>query len=171
MAAGSTISIVFNALTGGFTSGMNDIQSGVSRATVSMGSLIKGAGAVGLAFAGITGIKEFASSMIDVTKQYDSMQAALSATVGAQNAKAVFEDLQNFAKETPFTLDEVTTAYQRMVNLGLNPSREAMLAYGNIAASIPNKSVTDFAEAVADAVTGENERLKSLVLQLKKMET
>lgn len=168
MAAGSAISIVFNALTGGFTSGMNDIQSGVSRATVSMGSLIKGAGAVGLAFAGITGIKEFASSMIDVTKQYDSMQAALSATVGAQNAKAVFEDLQNFAKETPFTLDEVTTAYQRMVNLGLNPSREAMLAYGNIAASIPNKSVTDFAEAVADAVTGENERLKEFGITAKK---
>lgn len=168
MAAGSAISIVFNALTGGFTSGMNDIQSGVSRATVSMGSLIKGAGAVGLAFAGITGIKEFASSMIDVTKKYDSMQAALSATVGAENAKAVFEDLQNFAKETPFTLDEVTGAYQRMVNLGLNPSREAMLAYGNLAASIDGKSIKDVTEAVADAVTGENERLKEFGITAKK---
>lgn len=166
--SGSSVDIVINAITEGFNNGLANMNSAISKSTTSMAGLIKGAGAVGLAFAGIMGIKEFGESLIDVTKKYDSMKAALSATVGAENANAVFKDLQNFAKETPFSLEDVTTAYQRLTNLGLKPTQEAMLAYGNIAAGIPNKSIVDFIEAVADAVTGENERLKEFGITAKK---
>lgn len=168
MAAGSSINLIFGASTAQLEQGLRRVSAAVSSTAGGMGSLTKSLGAVGLAFAGIQGAQALVGSFMDVTKAYDSMKAALSATVGAADADAVFASLQQFAKDTPFSLEEVTTAYQRMVNLGLNPSKEAMLAYGNIAAGIPNKSVTDFAEAVADAVTGENERLKEFGITAKK---
>lgn len=168
MAAGSSINLIFGASTAQLEQGLRRVSSAVSSTAGGMGSLTKSLGAVGLAFAGIQGAQALVGSFIDVTKAYDSMKASLSATVGAADADAVFASLQQFAKETPFSLEEVTSAYQRMVNLGLNPSRDAMLAYGNLAASIDGKSIKDVTEAVADAVTGENERLKEFGITAKK---
>lgn len=168
MADNGSIDIVINAMTEKFNKNMKSLQDTVNSSASKISGLGKAVIGLGAAYAGISGIKSFAEDIMKTRMEYEKMEAALSATVGAANMDKVFSSLQQFAKDTPFTLAQVTESYQRLVNLGLDPSKKAMLAYGNIAAGIPNKSITDFIEAVADAVTGENERLKEFGIQSSK---
>ncbi|WP_085582003.1 tape measure protein [Thalassospira mesophila] len=106
-------------------------------------------------------VAQIASGIAEVNTQFQDMQSALKVATGSVTAAdAAFANLRVFAKETPFQLSEVTTAFIRLKNLGLDPSVEAIRAYGDLASSFNGKSVMDFIEAVADATTGEFERLK-----------
>lgn len=106
-------------------------------------------------------VAQIASGIAEVNAQFQDMQSALKVATGSVAAADVaFANLRVFAKETPFQLSEVTTAFIRLKNLGLDPSIEAIRAYGDLASSFNGKSVMDFIEAVADAATGEFERLK-----------
>lgn len=86
--------------------------------------------------------------------------ALLTAFQGNQKAA---EDAQktitSFAAKTPFELGEVMRSFIKLKNMGLDPSREALTAYGDTASAM-GKSLNDMVEAVADAATGEFERLK-----------
>src|SRR5690606_22521720 len=75
-------------------------------------------------------------------------------------ADADFTRVQEFARNTPFTVEQITDAVLRLKNLGLDAGNQALEAYGNVAASFPGKTIIDFIEAVADATTFEFERLK-----------
>ena len=93
-------------------------------------------------------------------REFGNLNAQLiTATGSASNAIAAFEALEDFATQSPFDLQQVTTAFTRLVNVGLNPSEAALEAYGNVA-SATGKQIIQFVEAVADAATGEFERLK-----------
>lgn len=79
---------------------------------------------------------------------------------GNEKAAAyAFRRINEFAAKTPYGLDEVTTGFIKLKNMGLDPSEEALTAYGNTASAM-GKSLNDMVEAVADAATGEFERLK-----------
>lgn len=86
----------------------------------------------------------------------------------AKAAKEAFGEINKFAAQTPFELNEVVTSFLRLKNAGLDPSVKALEAYGNIASSTPGKTLMDFTEAVGDAVMGENERLKEFNISAKK---
>jgi phage-related protein len=77
----------------------------------------------------------------------------------AEAAKAAQAQITDFAAKTPFELGEITTAFIKLKNMGLDPSQEALTAYGDTASAM-GKSLNDMVEAVADAATGEFERLK-----------
>jgi hypothetical protein len=107
--------------------------------------------------------------LVDVTRTFGSLHAALKTATGSvENAVIAFEALQDFAKNTPYDIEQVTLAFIRLVNLGLEPSERALYAYGNIASATPNKSLLDFIEAVADGIQGNNERLKEFSIGAKK---
>lgn len=74
-------------------------------------------------------------------------------------AKQAFETINKFAATTPYELNEVMTGFIKLKNMGLDPSITALTAYGNTASAM-GKSLNDMVEAVADAATGEFERLK-----------
>lgn len=115
------------------------------------------AGVVG---AGATGFALLGKEVLTVGTSFETLRARLKTVEGsAQGAGAAFAQIQEFTKTTPFQLDEVTTAYVRLKSLGLDASQESMMAFGNLAAA-QGKSIIDFIEAVADASTGEFERLK-----------
>lgn len=73
----------------------------------------------------------------------------------AKASKAITE----FASTTPYQLGEVQGAFVKLKNMGLDPSKAAMTSYGDTASAM-GKSLNDMVEAVADAATGEFERLK-----------
>lgn len=107
------------------------------------------------------GVAEIATGIAQVNAQFQDLQTALKVATGsATAADQAFAGLRVFAKETPFQLSEVTQAFISLKNLGLDPSMEALRAYGDIASSFNGKSLDDFIQAVADATTGEFERLK-----------
>lgn len=83
----------------------------------------------------------------------------ITATGSAIGADIAFSELTKTANQMAFSLIETTDAFIRLKNLGLDPSEEALISYGNTAAAM-GKSLNQFIEAVADATTREFERLK-----------
>ena len=75
--------------------------------------------------------------------------------------------LKDFAKETPFGLAQVTQGFVKMKALGLDPTRAALTSFGNTASAM-GKDLNQMIEAVADASTGEFERLKEFGIKAKK---
>ena len=103
----------------------------------------------------------------NVITKFEKLEASLRTVTGsAKNANIAFSFIQNFASKTPFQLEEVTDAFIKLKALGLNPSEEALTSYGNTATAM-GKSLNQMIEAVADATTGEFERLKEFGIKAK----
>lgn len=99
-------------------------------------------------------------NLVGTLREIDVLNASLkTATGSASAASAEFDKLSQFAAETPFALNEVVDSFIKLKNFGLDPSIEALESYGNTAAAL-GKTLNQFIEAVADAATGEFERLK-----------
>lgn len=115
-------------------------------------------GAVGIL--GAIGVGALGSQLVSVTREFDKLNAGLiTATGSAAGAEKAFGALQQFATETPFSLRQTTDAFVKLVNYGLNPSERSLRSYGNTASAL-GKDLGQMIEAVADAQTGEFERLK-----------
>lgn len=133
--------------------GVGSTTAGLSSLT---GAAVKATGAItGLASAGAA-----LSKLVSVSRQTDVLKASLVTMTGSMaNANAAFDELSKFAASTPYALDQSVTAFTKLVSLGLTPSQKALTAYGNTAAAM-GKDLNQMIEAVADATTGEFERLK-----------
>lgn len=108
------------------------------------------------------------SAAIQTTRQFQILQAGLKTATGSvANASKAFGILQQLAKETPYSLQEVVSGFTKLVNYGLNPGKEALLAYGDTAAAL-GKPLEQMIEAVADASNGEFERLKEFGIKASK---
>ncbi|MGL6117270.1 tape measure protein, partial [Plesiomonas sp.] len=124
------------------------------------------AGAMAAAFATMA-ITGFLAKIVAVQREFDKLNAMLQTAAGSQEGgAAAFEALQEFAAKTPYDLAQVTKAFTQLVNLGLTPSERALSSYGNTAAAM-GKDLGQLVEAVADAVTGEFERLKEFGIKSK----
>lgn len=98
--------------------------------------------------------------IVRTSAEFQRLQASLKTVTGsAANAARSFAIIKDFAASTPFDLQQITAAFIKLKALGLDPSREALESYGNTASAM-GKSLNQFVEAVADAITGEFERLK-----------
>lgn len=108
------------------------------------------------------------NKLVDTTRQFDILNAGLiTATGSAEGAAKAFEALQDFAISTPFGLQQSAEAFVKLVNYGLTPSERALRSYGNTASAM-GKSLEQMIEAVADATTGEFERLKEFGIRASK---
>lgn len=140
--------------------GVSSTTAGLSSLT---GAAVKATGAItGLASAGAA-----LSKLVSVSRQTDVLKASLVTMTGSMaNANAAFDELSKFAASTPYALDQSVTAFTKLVSLGLTPSQKALTAYGNTAAAM-GKDLNQMIEAVADATTGEFERLKEFGIKAK----
>lgn len=140
------------------------LGSQAEKATQSFTSaLTRLAGPAALAAAAIAGLKKVA----DVTRSFGILNAQLITSTGsAEDAAKAFTVLQQFAKDTPYGLEQTVTAFTKLVNYGLTPSEEALVSYGNTASAM-SKDLDQMIEAVADAATGEFERLKEFGIKAK----
>lgn len=119
-------------------------------------------------FVGLAAIGQVASLTVNATREMQKLSAQLEVATGsAAAANTAFNGLAKFAAETPFTLTQVTEAYIRLKNLGINPTEERLRAFGNTSAAM-GKDLMQFIEAVADASTGEFERLKEFGIRASK---
>ena len=100
-------------------------------------------------------------------RRFDVLNSSLiTATGSVTNAAGAFKALSSFASSTPYALAEVTQAFVKLRNMGMDPSEAALKSYGNTAAAM-GKSLNQMVEAVADAATGEFERLKEFGIKAK----
>jgi hypothetical protein len=113
-------------------------------------------------------VGQAASFMVRANADMQRLSAQLEVATGSTSAAATaMKDLQGFAAETPFTLTQVVEGFIKLKNLGLDPSIDAMRSFGNTSAAM-GKDVMQFVEAVADAETGEFERLKEFGIKASK---
>ena len=142
----------------------DDTRGGVDRLRGSFGGL---ATAVAVAATAL-GAAGLAKSVLATVKSTQVLQASLKTVTGSLGAaNEAWSELLDFAKTTPFTLDQSVQGFIRMKSLGLDPTEKALRSFGNTSAAM-GKDLMQMIEAVADASTGEFERLKEFGIRASK---
>lgn len=115
----------------------------------------------GIALAAYGGAALAAANLVGTASEFEKFQTILETTEGsAAKAEKAMTWVQNFAVKTPYELDQVTGAFVQLRAYGLDPTQGLMQSLGDTSAAM-GKPLMDTVEAMADAVMGENERLKS----------
>lgn len=110
--------------------------------------------------AGVAALGGAISGVINTTAEFQRLNSSLITVTGsASGAAQAMDQIKRFAATTPFDLQQVTEAFIRLRLLGLNATESALTSYGNTASAM-GRPIMQFIEAVADATTGEFERLK-----------
>lgn len=154
------------------SSAASSASSGMSSAASSGGRLsaaldrIKMLGAVALGVLSVAAVG-IGHSIVETQREFDKLNAQLiTATGSTENAAKAFKELQAFAKTTPYDLAQSVEGFAKLKNLGLDPSIDSLKSFGNTAAAM-GKDLNQMIEAVADATTGEFERLKEFGIKSK----
>ena len=115
--------------------------------------------AVGLGVLGVAG-ELFRRTFVDTAAKFERFQTILETTEGsAAKARASMSWISRFAVKTPFELDQVTDSFVKLRAYGLDPTQGLLRTLGDTSSAM-GKDLMQAVEAIADAVTGENERLK-----------
>ncbi len=168
-----SLKVVITAITDGFKSAINGTVSHVNgmmgkladttRFTVN--SVLAGVMSLPGAITAILGGAAI-SATLGITRQFQILEASIkTATKGLQDEAMPI--IKAFAARTPFDVEQVTNAFIKLVNFGLDPSEAALESYGNTASAL-GKNLNQMVEAVADATTGEFERLKEFGIRASK---
>lgn len=138
-------------------SATSDWRSELTRLGPLMASVFSGAAMLG-----------FGAKLVAVQREFDVLNSSLKTVTGSSaNAEREMAWLKDFAKETPFGLAQATQGFVKMKALGLDPTRASLTSFGNTASAM-GKDLNQMIEAVADASTGEFERLKEFGIKAKK---
>ncbi|QIO03706.1 putative tape measure protein [Salmonella phage horsemountain] len=134
---------------------------------LSKSAKVAGAAVTGLAAVVAATAYKAAQELVESQRQLDKMSASLKTLTGStQGAKQALSILQDFARDTPYGLEQAVEGFRKLVALGLTPSEEALRSYGNTASAM-GKDLSQMIEAVADASTFEFERLKEFGIKAK----
>lgn len=122
---------------------------------------------VGLPVAAVGGL--LAGSAVGVAKEFEKYETILYTLEGNSEEKAAqsLAWVSKFAAETPYEVGEVTAAFVKLKAYGLDPTNGLLRTLGDTGAAM-GKPVMQAVEAIADAVTGENERLKEFGIKARK---
>ena len=108
-------------------------------------------------------------SIIDTSAEFERYETVLGTIEGSsEKARAAMDWVADFAKRTPYELSEVTEAFVKLKAYGLDPMKDGLMQTLGDTAAAMGKPVMQMVEAIADAVTGENERLKEFGVKASK---
>ena len=139
----------------------NDDMAKSAKSTTSAFKLLGGAMAA-------LGVGALVSSFAQTVTESERLKGSLKTMTGStEDAAFAFAELEKFASQTPFTLDQSVEGFIKLKALGLDPSERALRSYGNTSAAM-GKDMMQMIEAVADASTGEFERLKEFGIKASK---
>jgi hypothetical protein len=152
-----------------------DVGDKATKAGKSSGDALGGMGQVasklGPAIAGIFAadkIIDFGKQVIAVTAEFQKLAAVLKNTLGSESAAlGAMTRIQEFASQTPFSVQELTQSFVKLANQGFTPTNAQLRKLGDLASST-GKSFDQLTEAIIDAQTGEFERLKEFGIRASK---
>lgn len=102
----------------------------------------------------------FGKQVIEITSQFQKLEAVLTNTLGSQSeAQKALKLIQDFAATTNFSVLELTDGFLKLANSGFVPTRKEMTKLADLANST-GKSFGQLVEAILDANTFQFERLK-----------
>lgn len=142
------------------------VQS-VSRLGVALDAVGAATAAIGAAMGARMGIN-FTKGVIETSAKFEDFAATLETTEGSSvKAQKALDWVEKFATQTPYEVADVTEAFVKMRAYGLEPTNGLMQTLGDTASAM-GKPLMQAVEAIADAVTGENERLKEFGIKAAK---
>lgn len=116
----------------------------------------------------VTAVLGFGKAVFDVTSNFEKMAAVLKNTLGSgAQASLALENIKEFAKTTPFSVQELTSSFVKLANQGFRPTNDQMRKLGDLASST-GKTFDMLTEAIIDAQVGEFERLKEFGIRAQK---
>jgi hypothetical protein len=146
---------------------LDGLEKQAKKTEKATGGVAKGFGVAAVAVAGLTAATAALWSTFNNIRSAQKLNAMLKTATGSiEGAEIAMAELGATAAQMPNTLEEITGSFIKLKNLGLDPSEEALISYGNTAAAM-GKSLDQFIEAVADATTNEFERLKEFGIKSK----
>lgn len=159
----ASINIRFSADLKQFSTQMQNAQRDIAK----MGDKLTSIGS-SLSLGLTTPILGLGAMAVKTAADFETLRTSLLSVFQGNQAAAdnAFKQIQSFAAETPYQMEEVLDAFIKLKNLGLDPSEEALTSYGNTASAM-GKDLNQMIEAVADASTGEFERLKEFGIKAK----
>lgn len=130
-------------------------------------SLTAKLGAAAAGFLSLGAAIKAVNALVETNRQFEKLRAGLvTATGSVEGMEQAWGALMQYAMDTPYGIEQVTASFTKLINYGLTPSEEAMTSYGDTASAM-SKSLDQMIEAVADAATGEFERLKEFGIKAK----
>ena len=109
----------------------------------------------------------FKSQFIDTAAQFENFGTILETVEGdSGKAKTSLGWVSDFAAKTPYELGQVMEAFVKLKSYGLEPANGLLKTLGDTSSAM-GKPLMQAVEAIADAVTGENERLKEFGIKAK----
>lgn len=141
------------------------LQGQVNTLTGSFSGLKTAIGAVAGVLAA-DALTQFVAGAVDATTTFERYQTVLTTFLGSQSAaNKELERLQVIANALPQDLQDVADAFIIFQRFGLDATNQGLTEFSNIATA-SGKSLTQLAEALADALTGEFERLKEFGIKV-----
>ncbi|MFN3883274.1 MAG: tape measure protein [Rhodocyclaceae bacterium] len=154
-------------VTSGFIGVGGAMRGVVDQSTALAGKLGMIASGFGLLAGG--GLFAFKTQLLDVSAKFERFETILGTIEGSSDkAKSAMSWISDFATTTPYELDQVTDAYVKLRSYGLSPTNGLLKTLGDTSAAM-GKPLMQAVEAIADAVTGENERLKEYGIKAAKV--
>jgi len=145
--------------------GMAALERAAYRAGYAIGSVarkaaafaVNGAGAIGAG--ALAGTLLLGKGIIQTAGEFEQYQVALEGTLrSSAKAKAAMAWVAEFAAKTPYQIGEVTAAFVKAQQSGLNPFSGSLTTLGDAAGAM-NKSLDDAIEMMKDAQTFSFERM------------
>ena len=104
---------------------VNTRSSALRSTWSSMKGLVAGVFAAGV-------ISSFATQVIDATAEYEKFEAILANTFQSKEmGNSAMAQITDFAKNTPYQLNEVTDSYIKLANRGIVPTAKEMNNLGD----------------------------------------
>ena len=112
------------------------------------------------AYAGGGALLRGIGGFVGTASRFETLEATLKTLEGSGGkARESMAWVRDFTRRTPYELGQVSEAFVRLRAYGMDPTSGLLRDLGDTASAM-GKDVMQAVEAIADAVTGENERLK-----------
>lgn len=110
-----------------------------------------------------------ANTFIETASTFEQFEVQLTTIQGSsEKAKESLAWISEFAAKTPYEMQQVTDAFVKLQSYGMDARKGGLLeSIGNMASGM-GKDLDQAVEAIADAMTGENERLKEFGIRSEK---
>lgn len=152
-------------------------EENVTKFKASLKSVEQRAAAVGKAIgavagvaigAGMAGLSYFGKTALNTSAQFEVFQTTLETIEGSsEKAKQSLNWIAEFGKTTPYDVEQATAAFIKLKAYGIDPIANNTLRTLGDTASAMGKGLDQAVEALADAATGEFERLKEFGIKAK----
>ena len=166
MATADELVVQIKADTKGLRKGLGQVNSQLKKTSAETKKSVVNFKTLGTVFATL-GLAKLIGGTVSTIRTFEDLNATLTAITGStENAAIAMQGVGNFTKTTTFQLENVNSAFATLLNAGIAPTSEVLKDFGNLAAAF-GKDITQVAQAVFNATTGETEMLKQFGIKAK----